>query len=70
MRPERERELLVFGAHLQNSPCLVPHQNCFSDTITVYLSAMYAKLLVTLGIAFPITVTISDDGKYYQVTNY
>lgn len=39
-----------------------------SDTITVYLSAMYAKLLFTLGIAFPILETISADGKYYQVS--
>ncbi|KAK3914821.1 Proton channel OtopLc, partial [Frankliniella fusca] len=38
----------------------------FDDTITVYLSAMYAKLLVTLGIAFPILETIYEDGKYYQ----
>ncbi|KAE8743045.1 hypothetical protein FOCC_FOCC011368, partial [Frankliniella occidentalis] len=38
----------------------------FDDTITVYLSAMYAKLLVTLGIAFPILETIYEEGKYYQ----
>ncbi|XP_034238334.1 proton channel OtopLc-like [Thrips palmi] len=38
----------------------------FDDTITVYLSAMYAKLLVVLGISFPILETIRSDGKYYQ----
>ena len=36
-------------------------------TLTVFLSAMYGKLLVFLGIAFPITETIAVDRYYYQV---
>ncbi|KAJ1522706.1 hypothetical protein ONE63_001867 [Megalurothrips usitatus] len=38
----------------------------FDDTITVYLSAMYAKLLITLGLAFPVMENIKSDRKYYQ----
>ncbi|KAJ8952056.1 hypothetical protein NQ318_010966 [Aromia moschata] len=42
--------------------------NCFSDSLTIILSALYAKLLVVLGMAFPITEIISNEVQpfFYQ----
>ncbi|KAI8440144.1 hypothetical protein MSG28_001543 [Choristoneura fumiferana] len=34
---------------------------CFSESMTVVLSAFYAKLLIVLGVAFPITSTIQNE---------
>lgn len=46
------------------------HTCFFSDSLTIILSALYAKLLVVLGMAFPITEIISKDAKvkafFYQ----
>lgn len=36
-----------------------------SDTMATILSAMYAKILVVLGIAFPVTEIISKDVRAY-----
>lgn len=43
---------------------------CYSDALSKALSALYAKLLVVLGLAFPVTEVIAvgvPDG-YYQVS--
>lgn len=46
------------------------HENSFSDGITTTLSAMYAKVIVFMGIVFPITDVISTKAQstpsFYQ----
>lgn len=44
----------------------------YSEALSKALSALYAKLLVVLGLAFPVTEVIAKGvpDAYYQVINY
>lgn len=44
------------------------NSNCFSESMTVVLSAFYAKLLIVLGVALPVTSTIQNE-LYTNITS-
>lgn len=52
------------------SVALVIAESCFRDALTTTLSALYGKLLVVMGIAFPMAEVISTyiPPSFYEVS--